>query len=174
MQNALINVAYLVASVLFIFGLIRLAHPRTAVRGNFVGAIGMLIAIVATLFDRHIVDDGFTGHPEITVTRLTEENDVVVAEGRVRAQRTDGSYVNLEFCDVFELQDLPALLLQQQGITTRKVPHSIIARAGAATGADGQSLGQVNRGDDERLRQFWRYWREYMGLRQDVPIAAGA
>ena len=56
-------------------------------------------------FDRHIVDDGFTGHPEITVTRLTEENDVVVAEGRVRAQRTDGSYVNLEFCDVFELQD---------------------------------------------------------------------
>jgi NAD(P) transhydrogenase subunit beta len=61
LQNALINVAYLVASVLFIFGLIRLAHPRTAVRGNFVGAIGMLIAIVATLFDRHIVEAGMNG-----------------------------------------------------------------------------------------------------------------
>jgi len=51
------------------------------------------------------VDDGFTGKPEITVTRLTEEDDVVVAEGSVRAQRTDGSTMNLVFCDVFEMRD---------------------------------------------------------------------
>jgi uncharacterized protein len=56
-------------------------------------------------FDEHIVDEGFAGRPEITVTRLTEENDVVVAEGSVRAQRTDGAVVNLVFCDVFEMQD---------------------------------------------------------------------
>jgi ketosteroid isomerase-like protein len=56
-------------------------------------------------FNEHIVDKGFTGQPAITLTRLTEENDVVVAEGSVRTQRTDGTVVNLVFCDVFEMQD---------------------------------------------------------------------
>jgi uncharacterized protein len=55
-------------------------------------------------FDKHIVDDGFDGKPAIDVTRLTEENDVVVAEGSVRAGRTDGTTVALAFCDVFEMQ----------------------------------------------------------------------
>ena len=54
-------------------------------------------------FRGHIVDEGFAGSPEITVTRLIEEGDVVVAEGRVRAGRTDGSVMNLAFCDVFEI-----------------------------------------------------------------------
>jgi hypothetical protein len=35
-------------------------------------------------FDKDIVDDGFAGGPTITVTRLTEGDDVVVAEGSVR------------------------------------------------------------------------------------------
>ena len=34
----------LVAAVLFIFGLKGLTHPRTAVRGNLLGALGMLVA----------------------------------------------------------------------------------------------------------------------------------
>ncbi|MCH7495748.1 MAG: NAD(P)(+) transhydrogenase (Re/Si-specific) subunit beta [Candidatus Marinimicrobia bacterium] len=55
MSNDLINLAYLVAAVLFILGLKGLSHPRTAVRGNFLGALGMLIAIVVTLLDRRIV-----------------------------------------------------------------------------------------------------------------------
>ena len=46
----LINSAYLLAAVLFILGLRGLAHPRTAVRGNLLGSLAMLIAIVATLF----------------------------------------------------------------------------------------------------------------------------
>jgi NAD(P) transhydrogenase subunit beta len=46
-----INLAYLVASALFILGLKGLSHPRTAVRGNLMGATGMLIAIVVTLLD---------------------------------------------------------------------------------------------------------------------------
>ena len=58
MPSALINVAYLGASVLFILGLIELSHPRTAVRGNLLGATGMLIAIVATLVDREILGAG--------------------------------------------------------------------------------------------------------------------
>ena len=54
-------------------------------------------------FDRHIENDGFVGSPAITVTRLTEEGDVVVAEGVVRTQRKDGTFLNLAFCDVFEM-----------------------------------------------------------------------
>ena len=54
-------------------------------------------------FDKHIVDDGFVGRPAIIVTRLTEADDVVVAEGSVRTQRNDGTWLNLAFCDVFEM-----------------------------------------------------------------------
>ena len=55
-------------------------------------------------FAKHIVDEGFVGHPLITVSRLTEEDDVVVAEGSVRAPKQDGSFLDLVFCDVFELR----------------------------------------------------------------------
>jgi NAD(P) transhydrogenase subunit beta len=55
MPPVVINLAYLVASVLFIVGLKGLSHPRKAVRGNLTGAIGMLIAIVATILDRAIL-----------------------------------------------------------------------------------------------------------------------
>ena len=55
MQLSLINLSYLVASALFIAGLKGLAHPRTAVRGNLMSAVGMLLAIVVTLVDRRIL-----------------------------------------------------------------------------------------------------------------------
>ena len=56
-------------------------------------------------FAKHIVDDGFSGHPAITVSRMTEEDDVVVAEGSVRAPKQDGTFIDLVFCDVFDLRD---------------------------------------------------------------------
>jgi uncharacterized protein len=56
------------------------------------------------MFDKHIEDEGFVGSPAIAVTRLLEADDVVVAEGSVRTQRKDGPFVNLVFCDVFEMQ----------------------------------------------------------------------
>jgi len=40
---------YLVASCCFIFGIKLMSHPRTAVRGNLMGAAGMALAIVAAL-----------------------------------------------------------------------------------------------------------------------------
>ena len=49
MQESLINFAYIVASVLFIFGLKMLSSQKTAKRGNLISAIGMLVAVVATL-----------------------------------------------------------------------------------------------------------------------------
>ena len=53
-DSVFINLIYLAASVLFILGIRGLTHPRTAVRGNLMGAAGMLLAVVATLLDRQI------------------------------------------------------------------------------------------------------------------------
>ena len=47
---------YLVAIVLFILGLRRLGSPATARSGNATASLGMLLAVVVTLFDRDIVD----------------------------------------------------------------------------------------------------------------------
>jgi NAD(P) transhydrogenase subunit beta len=48
------NIAYLVAAVLFIFDLKWMSHPRTAVRGNRTGVLGMLLAIVVTLLSGNL------------------------------------------------------------------------------------------------------------------------
>ena len=45
----LVDVLYIVAFALFIYGLMGLTGPKTAVRGNWIAAIGMGIAVVATL-----------------------------------------------------------------------------------------------------------------------------
>ncbi|HWC83619.1 MAG TPA: NAD(P)(+) transhydrogenase (Re/Si-specific) subunit beta [Pseudonocardiaceae bacterium] len=45
----LVHVLYIVAFALFIYGLMGLTGPRTAVRGNWIAAAGMVIAIIATL-----------------------------------------------------------------------------------------------------------------------------
>ena len=50
-----IDIAYLVTGVLFILGLKYLSSPKSARTGNRLAAVGMVIAIVATLLDRHIV-----------------------------------------------------------------------------------------------------------------------
>ncbi|MGL4474783.1 MAG: NAD(P)(+) transhydrogenase (Re/Si-specific) subunit beta [Shewanella sp.] len=56
MNITIIYLAYLVASCLFILGIKGLTKPRTAVRGNQLSALGMLIAVVVTLVDKSIVD----------------------------------------------------------------------------------------------------------------------
>jgi uncharacterized protein len=56
-------------------------------------------------FDKEIENDAFVGSPTISVTRMTEEHDVVVAEGSVRSGRRDGGLLNAVFCDVFEMQN---------------------------------------------------------------------
>jgi len=55
-METITNLAYIVSAVLFILGLKGLASPRTARRGNLLAAMGMLIAVVVTLFDRQIID----------------------------------------------------------------------------------------------------------------------
>ncbi|MCG8410354.1 MAG: NAD(P)(+) transhydrogenase (Re/Si-specific) subunit beta [Bacteroidales bacterium] len=48
--DSILEIIYLVASILFILGLKMLSHPETAKRGNLLAAGGMLIAIIGTLF----------------------------------------------------------------------------------------------------------------------------
>ena len=43
-----INVLYIVAFSLFIYGLMGLTGPKTAVRGNRIAAVGMAVAVIAT------------------------------------------------------------------------------------------------------------------------------
>jgi H+-translocating NAD(P) transhydrogenase subunit beta len=53
-MGALVAVLYIVAFALFIYGLMGLTGPKTAVRGNLIAAVGMAIAVVATLLQvRH-------------------------------------------------------------------------------------------------------------------------
>src|ERR1700720_2469353 len=52
----IIEVIYLVASVLFIFSLHWMSSPATARRGVFAGEIGMLLAICGTMLHRDIVE----------------------------------------------------------------------------------------------------------------------
>jgi NAD(P) transhydrogenase subunit beta len=47
-----LDVLYIVAFALFIYGLSGLTGPRTAVRGNRIAAVGMAIAVIATLLQR--------------------------------------------------------------------------------------------------------------------------
>ncbi len=55
MSSVLIQLAYLVAAVLFIVGLRNMSSARTASRGNTIAMLGMLIAVVATLLVQGVV-----------------------------------------------------------------------------------------------------------------------
>ena len=52
MATALTQSLYVVAAVLFIVGLKRMSHPRTALQGNLLGVAGMTLAIVVALFQQ--------------------------------------------------------------------------------------------------------------------------
>lgn len=50
MTNIILPLSYLIGSVTFIIGLKMLSHPDTARKGNMVAAVGMTVAILATIF----------------------------------------------------------------------------------------------------------------------------
>ena len=54
-DDTLINLVYVAAAVLFILGLKFLGSPATARKGNFISAVGMLIAVVVTLGNQQIL-----------------------------------------------------------------------------------------------------------------------
>ena len=56
MNPTIVSFVYLFAGILFILGIKGLTKPKTAVRGNRLSALGMLIAVVVTLLDISIVN----------------------------------------------------------------------------------------------------------------------
>ena len=56
-------------------------------------------------FDKEIENDAFTGSPTVRITRMVEENDVVIAEGTVRVAWKSGGFLEAVFCDAFEMED---------------------------------------------------------------------
>lgn len=52
-------------------------------------------------FDQEIENGKGDGNPDIVITRMMEEGDIVVAEGTVKATMKDGGMLNAVFCDVF-------------------------------------------------------------------------
>jgi NAD(P) transhydrogenase subunit beta len=55
-SQAWINLGYLAASMLFIAAFKLMSGPRTAVRGNYLGALGMLIAVACACFEGPILE----------------------------------------------------------------------------------------------------------------------
>ena len=53
-----IPIGYLLSAALFIFGLKKLGHPRTAPRGNQYGALGMLVAVLTTIVSMQMASGG--------------------------------------------------------------------------------------------------------------------
>ena len=53
-----VSVGYLLSAALFIFGLKKLGHPRTAPFGNQLGALGMLVAVITTVLQMQLTGDG--------------------------------------------------------------------------------------------------------------------
>lgn len=63
MESGLVTVAYLAAGVLFILSLGGLSNQETARRGNAMGILGMVIAVVGTAFSETV-----TGYPALLVS----------------------------------------------------------------------------------------------------------
>ncbi len=58
-MNIGIESVYIVAALMFGLGLKLLSSPKTARRGNLLSALGMFLAVVATLFNQEIIDFRF-------------------------------------------------------------------------------------------------------------------
>jgi ketosteroid isomerase-like protein len=70
-------------------------------------------------FDGEIENDAFTGKPVITIARLVEEGNIVMAEGAVQAKMKNGGLLDAVFCDVFhfrqgKIEKLTSYLMHKQ------------------------------------------------------------
>lgn len=56
-------------------------------------------------FDGEIENENFIGSPEITIIRLVEEGNIVIAEGEVKGKMKNGGILDAVFCDVFHFSN---------------------------------------------------------------------
>lgn len=55
-MESIVNIFYIISSILFIYGIRMLGNAETARRGNFISSVGMLLAVVVTLINRQIFE----------------------------------------------------------------------------------------------------------------------
>ena len=159
MPSAVVNLIYLIAAVLFILGLKGLAHPRTAVRANLLGAIGMLLAVIVTLFDRNIIGyeviiagfgrmgsviGRFLQANGIQATYLDDDPDNVDFLRRLgfKVYYGDASRHNLLRTAGAQDAEIATAALDEDAarhVALRRLPHP--AAAGAQVGGPGASQG---------------------------------
>jgi ketosteroid isomerase-like protein len=77
-------------------------------------------------FDKEIENDAFTGKPMVRLTRMTEESDVVIAEGAVRAAWKHGGFLDAVFCDVFEMENGRIKRLVTYQVTLEPAPEQLL------------------------------------------------
>ena len=56
-------------------------------------------------YDREIENPAFTGSPIVTITRMVEEDDVVMAEMTLEARRVTGELMRAAMAEVFVMRD---------------------------------------------------------------------
>ena len=56
-----VSFGYLISAILFVMGLKKLGHPRTAPKGNQYGMMGMAVAVLTTVIDMNYLPDGIVG-----------------------------------------------------------------------------------------------------------------
>ncbi|WP_040794742.1 NAD(P)(+) transhydrogenase (Re/Si-specific) subunit beta [Nocardia higoensis] len=89
-MDNLVNILYIIAFAMFIYGLMGLTGPKTAVRGNWIAAAGMGVAVVATLISIRetsnwilivagLVVGVALGVPPAKFTKMTEMPQLVAA-----------------------------------------------------------------------------------------------
>ena len=78
-------------------------------------------------FDEEIENEAFTGRPMLTIDRMVEEGDTVVANGTGDARLTDGTPFRFVFCDVFTFR----------GDAICRVESYVVPVGGRMAGTDG-------------------------------------
>jgi len=56
-------------------------------------------------YDKEIENDHFVGSPDVTITNMVEENNVVMAEATLKVKRKTGGFMRAAMSEVFVMQD---------------------------------------------------------------------
>jgi len=145
------RLGYLVAAVLFILGIKGMTHPRTAVRGNMLGALGMLLAVIVTLL-------------------ITETPTWVIVTGLLV-----GGSVGLFFATQVQMTQMPQLVALFNGFggiasvlvagveslklgDTDERVGSFAAAVAGLIGAVTFTGSLVAAGKLQELKMFWKPW----------------
>jgi H+-translocating NAD(P) transhydrogenase subunit beta len=128
-SQAWINLAYLTASMLFILAFKLMTGPRTAVRGNYLGAAGMAIAILAACFEKPVLQS-VAAHGAWPLVMLAIAGVIGGVIGAVMAIRYP----------MTGMPQMVALLNGFGGAASTLVAGAELWNAAAATGAAGTPL----------------------------------